>query len=72
MNTKDQQWRDLKYLYKKAEFELESELKNYFENGEIKLIDESIFDLFSNLRINGVKVALIDYSSKLQKQILEQ
>ena len=73
MNTKDQQWRDLKYLYKKAEFELENELtKNYFENGEIKVIDESIFDLFSNLRINGVKVALnTGYSSKLQKQIIE-
>lgn len=73
MNTKDKQWRDLKYLYKKAEFELENELtKNYFENGEIKVIDESIFDFFANLRINGVKIALnTGYSSKLQKQIIE-
>ena len=73
MNTKDRQWRDLKYLYKKAEFELENELtKNYFENGEIKVIDESIFDFFAHLRINGVKIALnTGYSSKLQKEIIE-
>ena len=73
MDTKDCQFQDLKYLLKKAEMELENELtKNYFENGEIKVIDESIFDFFSNLRINGVKVALnTGYNSKLQKQIIE-
>ena len=73
MGSKDSQWRDLKYLYKKAEHELENELtKNYFENGEIKVIDESIFDFFANLRINGVKVALnTGYNSKLQKEIIE-
>jgi len=73
MGSKEGECWDLKYLLKKAEFELDNELnKNYFENGEIKIIDESIFDFFSNLRINGVKVALnTGHNSKLQKQIIE-
>lgn len=64
---------NLKYLLGKAESELEYELnKNYFENGEIELIDPNIYDFFSNLRINGVKVALnTGYNSKLQKRIIE-
>ncbi len=65
--------RNLKYLLGKAEHELEEELnKNYFENGEIEVIDPSIFDFFSNLRINGVKIALnTGYNAKLQKKIIE-
>ena len=39
--------KNLKYLLAKAEHELENELnKNYFENGEIEIIDPSIFDFF--------------------------
>lgn len=65
--------KNLKYLLAKAEYELDNELnKNYFENGEIEIIDPSIFDFFSNLRINGVKVALnTGYNSNLQKKIIE-
>ncbi len=73
MDSRSMSDRNLKYLLGKAEHELENELnKNYFENGEIKVIDPSIFDFFSNLRINGVKIALnTGYNYKLQKKIIE-
>ena len=46
--------KNLKYLLAKAEHELENELnKNFFENGELEIIDPSNFDFFSNLRIQG-------------------
>ena len=65
--------KNLKYLLAKAEKELEDELtSNYFENGEIEVIDPSIYDFFSNLRINGIKIALnTGYNSKLQRRIIE-
>lgn len=74
MENSYMQENNLKYLLAKAEHELEEELnKNYFENGEIELIDPTIFDFFSNLRINGVKVALnTGYNAKLQKKIIEE
>ena len=73
MENKNMGERNLKYLLGKAEHELEHELnKNYFENGEIDVIDPSIFDFFANLRINGVKIALnTGYNAKLQKKIIE-
>tara|TARA_B100000925_G_scaffold40088_1_gene26169 strand:- start:682 stop:1353 length:672 start_codon:yes stop_codon:yes gene_type:complete len=64
---------NLKFLLAKAEYELENELnKNYFENGNIEVIDPGIFDFFGNLRLNGVKIALnTGYDNKLQKRIIE-
>ncbi len=74
MDNKNFHERNLKYLLAKAERELEMELnKNYFENGEIEIIDPSLFDFFANLRINGVKIALnTGYNSNLQKRIIEE
>tara|TARA_Y200000002_G_scaffold151973_1_gene125630 strand:- start:635 stop:1351 length:717 start_codon:yes stop_codon:yes gene_type:complete len=74
MNIDYSQEPNLKYLFAKAERELETELnKNYFENGEIELIDSSLLDFFANLRINGVKIALnTGYNSRLQKRIIEE
>ena len=47
MDSRSMPDRNLKYLLGKAEHELENELnKNYFENGEIKVIDPSIFVFF--------------------------
>jgi len=73
MDSRMSEEKNLKYLLAKAEHELEYELnKNYFENGEISVIDPYIYDFFDHLRINGVKIALnTGYNSKLQKQIIE-
>jgi len=73
MDSSMPEGKNLKYLLAKAEKELEDELAtNYFENGEIEVIDPSIYDFFSNLRINGIKIALnTGYNSKLQRRIIE-
>ena len=73
MDSSMPEGKNLKYLLAKAEKELEDELAtNYFENGEIEVIDPSIYDFFSNLRINCIKIALnTGYNSKLQRRIIE-
>ena len=73
MDSSMPEGKNLKYLLAKAEKELEDELTtNYFENGEIEVIDPSIYDFFANLRINGIKIALnTGYNSKLQRRIIE-
>jgi len=73
MDSSMTEGKNIKYLLAKAEHELEVELtNNYFENGEIEVIDPFIHDFFSNLRINGVKIVLnTGYNGKLQRQIIE-
>jgi len=58
---------------KQAEQNLVMELeKSYFDNGEIELIDSKLLDMFDNLRINGIKIALnTGYPIRMQEKIVE-
>ena len=58
---------------KQAEQNLIMELeKSYFDNGKIDLIDNNLLDMFDNLRINGVKIALnTGYPVRLQEKIVD-
>ena len=57
----------------KAEKILKTELETtYFKHNNISLIDDSVIDLFDNLRINGIKIALnTGYSKAIQDQIID-
>ena len=57
----------------KAEDILKKELeKEYFEKNKISLIDDDVLNLFDNLRINGIKIALnTGYSRQMQHNIIK-
>ena len=46
--------------------------KNYFEDKNIKLIDENLLDLFTNLRSRGIKIALNSgFSVDIQEALID-
>lgn len=46
--------------------------KNYFEDKNIKLIDENLLDLFTNLRSKGIKIALNSgFSVDIQEALID-
>ncbi len=64
---------DIESRVRQAEQNLILELeKNYFDNGQIELIDSELLDMFDNLRINGIKIALnTGYPKRMQQKIVE-
>ena len=63
---------DIESRVRQAEQNLIIELeKNYFDNGQIELIDPELLDMFDNLRINGIKIALnTGYPKRMQQKIV--
>jgi phosphonatase-like hydrolase len=64
---------NIENLVRQAEQNLVMDLeKTYFDNGKISLIDPTLLDMFENLRINGVKIALnTGYPERLQSKIID-
>ena len=63
---------DIESRVRQAEQNLIIELeKNYFDNGQIELVDSELLDMFDNLRINGIKIALnTGYPKRMQEKII--